>query len=64
MNKAVGLAILAAGAILLYFGYSQYNAPASQISEAVTGSPTDNAVWFLVAGVVAAIIGAAALLRK
>lgn len=64
MNKAVGLAILAAGAILLYFGYSQYNAPAFQVTEAITGSPTDNAVWFLVAGVIAAILGAAALIRK
>lgn len=64
MNKIIGLAILVAGLILLYFGYTEYNSTASQVTEVVTGNPTDNTVWFLVAGAVAAIVGVGALLRK
>ena len=64
MNKIIGLAILAAGAILLYFGYTEYNSTASQVTEMVTGNPTDNAIWFLVGGVVAAIVGLGLILKK
>lgn len=64
MNKIIGLALLVAGAILLYFGYTEYNSTASQVTEMVTGNPTDNAVWFLVGGAVAAIVGVGMLLKK
>jgi multisubunit Na+/H+ antiporter MnhC subunit len=64
MNKIIGLAILVAGVILLYFGYTEYNSTASQVTEVVTGNPTDNAIWFLVGGAVAAIIGWGVILKK
>lgn len=64
MNKILGLAILAAGIILLYFGYNEYNSAASQVTEVVTGSPTDNAIWFLIGGAIAAIVGLGVLLKK
>ncbi|MGI5309696.1 DUF3185 family protein [Rheinheimera sp. WS51] len=64
MNKIIGLALLVAGVILLYFGYNEYNSTASEVTELVTGSPTDNAIWFLVGGAIAAIIGIGALLKK
>ncbi|MAD76098.1 MAG: hypothetical protein CML20_15140 [Rheinheimera sp.] len=64
MNKIIGLALLVVGAVLLYFGYNAYNSAASEVTEFVTGSPTDNAVWYLVAGGLAAIIGIGVLLKK
>ncbi|WP_213999781.1 DUF3185 family protein [Arsukibacterium sp.] len=64
MNKIIGLALLIVGAVLLYFGYNAYNSAASEVSEFVTGSPTDNAVWYLVAGGLAAVIGIGVLLKK
>jgi len=64
MNKIIGLAILVAGAILLYFGYTEYNSNASKVTELVTGNPTDNAIWFLVGGAVAVIVGLGVILKK
>lgn len=64
MNKIIGLAVLAAGVILLYFGYTEYNSNASKVTELVTGNPTDNAIWFLVGGAVAAIVGLGLLFKK
>lgn len=64
MNKIIGLALIVAGAILLYFGYTEYNSTASQVTEMVTGNPTDNAIWFLVGGAVAAIVGLGFIIKK
>ncbi|MBV2128405.1 DUF3185 family protein [Arsukibacterium indicum] len=64
MNKIIGLALIVVGAVLLYFGYNAYNSAASEVSEFVTGSPTDNAVWYLVGGGLAAIIGLGVLFKK
>tara|TARA_R110002126_G_scaffold150368_3_gene296581 strand:+ start:913 stop:1107 length:195 start_codon:yes stop_codon:yes gene_type:complete len=64
MNKIIGLALLVVGAVLLYFGYNAFNSVESEVSEFVTGSPSDNAVWYLVGGAVAAIIGIGVILKK
>jgi hypothetical protein len=64
MGKIAGLAVLIAGAILLYFGYTEYNSTASQVTEVVTGNPTDNTVVFLVLGTIAAIVGIGLLVRN
>lgn len=57
MNKFVSLAILVAGLIILYFGWQERESAAGQISEAITGQPTDNAMWFLIVGAVLTIVG-------
>ncbi|RUO25741.1 hypothetical protein CWE09_03145 [Aliidiomarina minuta] len=63
MDKFISLAILVAGLILLYFGYQESESFASDVSEAVTGQPTDNAIWFLISGAVLAIIGIGGVIR-
>ncbi|RUO63878.1 Protein of unknown function [Pseudidiomarina planktonica] len=63
MNKIIGIALLVAGVILLYFGWEAYNSAASQATEMMTGQPTDNSMWFLIAGAVAVIIGLFGLIR-
>lgn len=64
MQRIVGIAALVAGAILLYFSYTEYHSTASQITEVLTGNPTDNTVLYLVLGVIAVILGLGLLLRK
>ena len=63
MNRVVWLAILAGGVILLIYGAAASNSFSSDISRFFTGSPTDKAVWMLIGGVVAIIIGGVGLLR-
>ena len=63
MDKAISLAILAGGILLVVFGVSASNSVSSDISRIFTDTPTDKAVWMLVGGVVVTIIGLAGLLR-
>ena len=63
MNRAVSLAILAGGVLLTIYGAAASNSFSSDISRFFTGSPTDKAVWMLIGGVVAIIIGGVGLLR-
>jgi hypothetical protein len=63
MKKAVLLAILVGGIILVIFGISASKSFSSDFSRFFTGSPTDKAIWMLIAGIVAVVIGLAGLLR-
>jgi divalent metal cation (Fe/Co/Zn/Cd) transporter len=63
MEKAISLAILAAGILLVIFGISASNSISSDISRVFTDAPTDKAIWMLVGGVVVTVIGLAGLLR-
>ena len=63
MNKVVSLAILAGGILLIIFGVSATKSFSSDISRFFTGSPTDKAIWMLIGGAVATVIGLAGLLR-
>jgi hypothetical protein len=63
MNRAVSLALLAGGILLIIFGIMASTSFTSDISRFFTGSPTDKAIWMLVGGVVASVVGAAGLLR-
>ena len=63
MNRAVSLAILAGGILLMIFGVAASKSFSSDISRFFTGSPTDKAIWMLVGGVVAIIIGLVGVLR-
>jgi hypothetical protein len=63
MNKAVSLVILAGGIVLVVFGVAATKSFSSDVSRFFTGSPTDKAIWMLIGGIVAIIIGLAGLLR-
>lgn len=63
MNKLVSLAILSGGILFIIIGVSAAKSFSSDISRFFTGSPTDKAIWMLVGGVVASIIGLVGLLR-
>jgi len=63
MSKAVSLALLAGGILLLIFGVSAAGSFSSDMSRLFTGSPTDKAIWMLIGGAVLSIVGVVGLFR-
>ncbi len=63
MNKAISLALLIGGIILIIYGVSAADSIGGRFTRFFTGSPTDETVWMLLGGVVATIVGAGGLLR-
>ena len=57
MNIIVSIALLVGGVVLMIFGINATNSFSSDVSRFFTGSPTDKAVWMLIGGTVAAIVG-------
>ncbi len=57
MNKAVSIALLVGGIVLIVVGVNATKSFSSDVSRFFTGSPTDKAVWMLIGGIVAAAIG-------
>ena len=64
MNKGISVALLVAGVILLAFGLSAYHSVSSDVSRFFTGAPTDKALWLLIGGLAAGIVGFLGLVRK
>jgi uncharacterized membrane-anchored protein len=64
MNKALSLAVLAGGIVLIILGVNAYNSTGSDISRFFTGSATDKSIWLLLGGIVATIAGLAGLSRR
>ena len=57
MKNIVGLVLLAAGIILLIFGFSESQSLSSDVSRFFTGNPTDRSMWLLIGGAVGVIAG-------
>ena len=57
MNKAVSIALLVGGIVLIVIGVNATKSFSSDVSRFFTGSPTDKAVWMLIGGIVAAVLG-------
>lgn len=57
MNKAVSIAILVIGVVLLIFGINAHDSLASSAKEVVTGTPTDKSIWLIVLGIIGIIVG-------
>ena len=63
MNKIVSLALLIGGIALMIYGINATNSFSSDVSRFFTGSPTDKAIWMLIGGIVATVIGLMGMLR-
>lgn len=63
MNKIIPLALLVGGIVLIIIGFNATHSFSSDVSRFFTGSPTDKAVWMLIGGLVAAVVGLATLWR-
>ena len=57
MNKALAIALLVGGVILLAFGINASHSFASDMSRFFTGSPTDKAIWMVLFGAILAVVG-------
>ena len=64
MNKIVSLALLIGGVVLMIYGINATNSFSSDVSRFFSGSPTDKAIWMLIGGIVAAVIGLVSTLRS
>ena len=62
MMKAVSLALIALGVVLLYFGGQSFHSLANDVSRFVTGAPTNKTLWLIGLGVVATIGGLTGLI--
>jgi hypothetical protein len=64
MNKALSIAILVAGVVLLIFGINAHESLASSAKEVVTGTPTDKSIWLIVLGIVGILVGGFSSFRR
>lgn len=60
MKLAIGLAIVILGIVLLVMGINASESVASDFSRFFTGNPTDRAMWLILGGIAAIIVGLAA----
>lgn len=58
MNKALGIALVVVGVVLIVYGIDASNSVSSNVARTFTGAPTNKALWLLLGGIAAAIIGA------
>jgi hypothetical protein len=63
MNKAISLAILAGGIVLVTYGIAASESFSSHISRFFHGSPTEKTMWLMIGGIAAIIVGTAGLLH-
>ena len=64
MNKIISLALLIGGVVLMVIGINATNSFSSDVSRFFSGSPTNKAIWMLIGGIVAAVIGLVLTLRS
>ena len=64
MNKGIGIALVIVGIMLIMFGINASDSFSSEVSRFFTGSPTDKAMWLLIGGVAATIIGSVMSFKK
>ena len=63
MNKSISAALLIVGIFLMIWGVSASESFSSDVSRFFTGSPTNRAMWLLVGGIAAAVVGLLGLSR-
>jgi hypothetical protein len=57
MVKAISIALIAGGVVLLYFGGQSMHSFANDMSRIFTGAPTDKTIWLIAGGIIATIAG-------
>ena len=63
MNKTISVVLLVGGVVLMILGVQATKSFSSDVSRFFTGSPTDKAIWMLIGGIVAGLIGLFGVMR-
>ena len=63
MGRPVAIVLLIVGIVLIGLGINASNSFSSEVSEAFTGNPSNNAIWFFLSGLVLTVIGGAKVLK-
>lgn len=65
MHKNIlALSLIVVGVGLIYWGYSESQSVASQVTEVFSGSPQDKVMYKYIGGVTALIVGIYLVLKK
>jgi uncharacterized membrane protein YidH (DUF202 family) len=64
MNRSIGIVLLIGGVAAMVLGICATNSFSSDVSRFYTGSPTDKAIWLLLAGIVVSVVGLVGTLRN
>ncbi|GLU34232.1 DUF3185 family protein [Trinickia caryophylli] len=64
MIKAISIALIAGGVVLLYFGGQSFHSFTNDMSRMFTGAPTDKTIWLIAGGVVATLAGLIGLISS
>ena len=64
MTKALGVALLVLGVVLIIFGINASNSVGSDFSRFFTGAPTNKSIWLIVGGVAGLVSGGIMSLRS
>ena len=56
-QKLIGIVLVVAGLIMLYFGWQSSQSLGDQVVETFTGRFTEGTMWFLIVGAVATVAG-------
>jgi hypothetical protein len=64
MNRWMSAILFLIGAVVLGLGISAANSVGSETVQAVSGMPTDKALWFMLGGGAMALIGLVGMFKK
>jgi uncharacterized membrane protein YidH (DUF202 family) len=57
MTKAISLALIVGGVVLLYFGGQSFHSFSNDMSRVFTGAPTNKTIFLIAGGIVATLAG-------
>jgi uncharacterized membrane protein len=63
MTQIISTILFIVGLVLLVLGFMAIDSFSSDVSRFFTGTPTDKAVWLLIAGLILSVAGATGSLR-
>lgn len=63
-SKLIGIGLLVLGAVLLYFGFNATQSVGEELSEAFTGKYSQDTMFYLIGGGIAAIAGLFMVFKK
>ena len=64
MYKGLFIGLVIVGAVLIVLGFQAADSVQSEVSEAFTGTPSDQSIWYFVLGGLALLAGGGGLLMK